>query len=225
LLFSEDRDARKEGLQQCEMWSHRGKVPSAVDATVVVLAAQLQDVAGAESGMQQDPLQLRMAYSMALTRFVNGVVDMQQKGKFAASISTLAASVELPRIFVDLRQDATHGALPALSVLRFAAQRALTWIQERYWQKQADVLHTGEATVTAGLSNYATLISQQVTMPRTNESTIHPAGLTLPGNDTVFAAGGRPRSPAKQTRRVPEKADFCVFYRWDKDCAGTSLTP
>ena len=43
LLFSEDREDREEGLQRCEMWTHRGKVPSAVEATVVVLAAQLED--------------------------------------------------------------------------------------------------------------------------------------------------------------------------------------
>ena len=139
------------------MWTHRGKVPSAVEATVVVLAAQLEDQRLSISSAGHDPLQLRMAYSMALTRFVNGVVDMQQRGKFAASISTLAAAVELPRFFVDLRQDATHGSLPAISVLRFAAQRALTWIRGRYWQKQADQLQAAEDTVRHGLTQYAAL--------------------------------------------------------------------
>ena len=81
LLFSEDREDREEGLQRCEMWTHRGKVPSAVEATVVVLAAQLEDQRLSISSAGHDPLQLRMAYSMALTRFVNGVVDMQQRGR------------------------------------------------------------------------------------------------------------------------------------------------
>ena len=142
LLFAEDMESRIEGIRRCEMWAHRGRLPAAIEATLVVLTAETQDRHG-----HTEPLQLRMAYSMALTRFVNHVVDMSQRGKYASSISTLAANVELPRLFVDLRQDATHGILPALSVLRMASQRALVWIRSRYWARQVSLLEASASKV------------------------------------------------------------------------------
>ena len=48
---------------------------------------------------------LRLAYSMALVRFVNGVVDSGQKGQVASSVATLARTYGLPRMLVNASPD------------------------------------------------------------------------------------------------------------------------
>lgn len=46
----------------------------------------------------------------------------------------VAKSVGLPATFVELRHQATHEQLPSLTRLRSAAEKALDWIYEYYWQ-------------------------------------------------------------------------------------------
>jgi ribosomal biogenesis protein LAS1 len=48
-------------------------------------------------------------------------VDTLQKGAFALPITQIAEKLGLPRVFVDLRHEATHTQLPSLSILRDAA--------------------------------------------------------------------------------------------------------
>jgi ribosomal biogenesis protein LAS1 len=54
-------------------------------------------------------------------RFVNGVVDEDQRAEYAQNIYRLARRKNLPHSLVTLRHDATHGVLPSLVVLRNAA--------------------------------------------------------------------------------------------------------
>ena len=54
----------------------------------------------------------------------------------AVSVSKLAEQLNLPRLFVDIRHDATHGQLPALPMLQFAAKQALEWLHANYWREQ-----------------------------------------------------------------------------------------
>jgi hypothetical protein len=72
---------------------------------------------------------------MTLIRFVNGLVDIQQKGQYAISISSLAEKIGLPTFFVELRHDATHNQLPSLPVLLNSVQTALNWLEINYWNK------------------------------------------------------------------------------------------
>ena len=79
---------------------------------------------------------LRMQYSLAIVRMVNGIADSSQRGRVAASVASLAAGAGLPRALVDLRHEATHNELPSLAALRLAALHALTWLEESYWRRQ-----------------------------------------------------------------------------------------
>lgn len=82
--------------------------------------------------------------------FVNGLVDTGQKSSFAAPITHLAEKIGLPRVFVEMRHEATHNQLPTLSILRGARDQvslgvdsldqALRWLHANYWQKQLEVL-------------------------------------------------------------------------------------
>lgn len=49
-----------------------------------------------------------------------------------------SAAEGLPRILVDVRHEASHNELPSLALLRLAADAALTWLSQSYWQQQAD---------------------------------------------------------------------------------------
>lgn len=86
---------------------------------------------------------MRLAYSMALIRFVNGLVDPAQTGPFARSIAGIATQIGLPLWFVELRHAATHEDLPSLSVLRDAARKAMDWLYERYWLPQVQAMLGG----------------------------------------------------------------------------------
>ena len=87
-----------------------------------------------------NPASARLAYSMALIRFVNGLVDPAQTGPFARSIAGIANQIGLPLWFVELRHAATHEDLPSLSVLRDAARKAMDWLYERYWLPQLQAM-------------------------------------------------------------------------------------
>ncbi|KAI8991360.1 Las1-like-domain-containing protein [Mycotypha africana] len=79
--------------------------------------------------------ELRLAYAMAMVRFVNGLVDREQKGRFAKSVNTLARHLGLPSWFVDLRHASTHEHLPSLTVLRQGALQAVSWLHDHYWMR------------------------------------------------------------------------------------------
>eukprot|EP00854_Cymbomonas_tetramitiformis_P009966 gene9966-11800_t len=73
---------------------------------------------------------------MAIIRMVNQIVDPSQKGRYAASVQTLADTHGLPRVLVDLRHEATHKGLPSLLLLRHASSVALDWLRHNYWDAQ-----------------------------------------------------------------------------------------
>ena len=111
-----------------DLWRARGRVPLAVDATADLIRIRSQ---GSPSCYMQ-----RLTLSMALVRLVNGVSGALQKGVYAQSVASLAESVGLPRILVDLRHEATHNALPSVNTLSIAADQALGWLSDNYWSLQ-----------------------------------------------------------------------------------------
>ncbi|QDZ24328.1 ribosomal biogenesis protein LAS1 [Chloropicon primus] len=116
-------------------WRARGRVPMAVGVTADIVQIKLRSCGGDHSSHVN-----RLALSMTLTRLVNGVSGELQKGVYAKSVANLAESVGLPRILVDLRHEATHNALPSMSVLSIAAEQALVWLRDNYWRRQAGEL-------------------------------------------------------------------------------------
>lgn len=78
----------------------------------------------------------RLAYSMAIIRFVNGFIDSQQTKMYAQSVSLLADRIGIPRWIVDLRHEVSHDKISSLPVLREAAKYALNWCFKNYWEPQ-----------------------------------------------------------------------------------------
>eukprot|EP00124_Ichthyophonus_hoferi_P001625 Ihof_evm2s90 gene=Ihof_evmTU2s90 len=140
-LFHEEKEMRKKGIQRVSAWKARGKVPVAVDSTATLVDVMIQDcmLTGNESQSNDsyDNI-LRLTYTMALIRFVNGIVDSLQKGTYARSVQSLANQLNLPSWLVDLRHDGTHSSLPSLSVCRIACGEALWWLRDNYWERRAE---------------------------------------------------------------------------------------
>ncbi|SOV09021.1 uncharacterized protein UDID_03736 [Ustilago sp. UG-2017a] len=149
------KDAHK-ALSVVQMWINRSACPFAVETTAllvqsVILDEHMQRIAvsthhGAAStsslryALEQmgggAELGVRLNYSLALTRFVNSVVDSHQTGGFAHSIAAIAARIGLPLWFVEIRHAVTHEELPSISVCRQAAGAALAWLDRHFWVPQ-----------------------------------------------------------------------------------------
>jgi hypothetical protein len=158
LLYSECLEDVKLGVLQAKIWMDRGKVPTAIESTVNFLEVILMDtdninefmssrakdgedlnkedgkenIFEEESSFANDRI-LRLAYTSAIIRFVNELVDRVQKNLFATSITKLADQINLPRVFVDIRHDGTHDRLSSLELLRWASWEALDWLEDQYW--------------------------------------------------------------------------------------------
>ncbi|KAK6348955.1 rRNA-processing protein las1 [Orbilia blumenaviensis] len=131
LLYDQtaDNDGRPQALEIIRAWSSRGRLPHAIESTSHLTECLLNDTPN------QSELLIRMSYSTAICRFVNGLLDPAQKSHFAVSMYNLAQELGLPASFVDVRHAATHEALPPLGVLRTTCARGLDWLWANYWEK------------------------------------------------------------------------------------------
>ncbi|KAJ2310307.1 rRNA-processing protein las1 [Coemansia sp. RSA 2705] len=136
-LYSDDAGERRRGVAIVKAWRARGRVPVAVDAT-----ASLVDMLDADTSRAAGVTgtRLRHMYAMAMIRFVNSIVDLEQKGAYAQSMAALASRIGMPAWFVELRHACTHEQIPSLAVLRAACEQALGWLGDYYWKKQERVM-------------------------------------------------------------------------------------
>ncbi|KAJ2457917.1 rRNA-processing protein las1, partial [Coemansia sp. RSA 2322] len=138
-LYSPDLSERKRGVAIVKAWRVRGRLPVAIEAT-----ASLAEMCVADQehrhGVSNN--QLQHMYSMALIRFVNSIVDLEQKGVYAQSVAVLASRIGMPAWFVELRHAGTHEQIPSLATLRAACSQALLWLRDYYWSKQVRRLPT-----------------------------------------------------------------------------------
>lgn len=145
---------RHKALSVVQLWINRSACPFAVETTAllvqsVILDEHMQQIAASTASgavpslhyaLEQmggfAELGVRTNYSLALTRFVNSVVDSHQTGGFAQSIAAIAARIGLPLWFVEIRHAVTHEELPSIAVCRQAARSALAWLHRHFWIPQ-----------------------------------------------------------------------------------------
>eukprot|EP00741_Cyanophora_paradoxa_P005924 tig00000949_g5742.t1 len=223
-LFSNRNDLQHSALKRIAAWMARGKVPIAVEATAILLEAVLADPQRASAHAPalevdaHDDMRLRLMYSMAVLRMVNGIVDPAQKGRTAASVGDLAAGLNLPRFFVDLRHEATHKALPALPALRVAAARALDWLREAYWEAQEARLREGPRAFRQLLASYA----EKQAAALDEEAEAVPPGL---GPGEKREAKERMRRAKKEKRRLAGRALRALLRAVSPDDLKGQLVP
>ena len=138
---------RRSACRIIRLWSSRGKLPIAVELTRNIIEAELLDAdlssLADEHSRYEDANQiLNLAYGLAISRFVNLMTDVVQKGAVAVSMDTLANSVDIPSWIVQIRHNAIHGAsFPSVDLMRKAAVYLLNdLIIPKYWNAQHDLL-------------------------------------------------------------------------------------
>lgn len=181
--FSEDHDNRYRAVQRVKAISSRGRVPHAIESTALLTSICIKDpcmgISKATQLIQDDANVLQLSYSMALTRFVNGLLDPLQQSNYAIPLHQLAKSIQVPSFFVELRHMATHERLPSLNILQMACKDALNWLYDNYWNKiedqdDSDLGDSGdeETSDELTLANVRNFINQQVKSQKTPISDI-----------------------------------------------------
>ena len=138
---------RIEAVEIITMWRSRGKVPHAVESCGQLTEVQINDFNGQVTNNNIDSSpdiamiyrsenELRLQYSLAIIRTVNGLVDQSQNGFYADSVLNLSEQLGIPGWIVEIRHEATHNQLPSLVILRSACQYLLDWIESNYWKPQ-----------------------------------------------------------------------------------------
>ncbi|CAG8571201.1 4557_t:CDS:2, partial [Diversispora eburnea] len=137
-LYSDSPELRELGVKRVKAWSSRGKIPQSIVFTAAFVEASLRDEFSFGK-IKVSNYELRLLYSMAFIRFVNGMIDPNQ-GKYAKSVASIAHKLDMPSWFVDLRHAGTHEHLPSLQVLRKGCQQALKWLEDKYWTAEKPVI-------------------------------------------------------------------------------------
>lgn len=166
-LSSHEMSRLRRAVNVMNAWSSRARVPISVEATLNIVSVLMEDpgwdpVRRVEPPALQVSL-LRLGYGHAISRFVNVLLDLAQKGSVASSMDTLAANIDLPSWIVQIRHSTSHGSTsPCLSVLRVTARKLLyEFIIPRYWKNQRLVIEQTQ-TEKLTLSSTNTLLSRDV---------------------------------------------------------------
>lgn len=132
---------RKEAHNLLLIWKARcPSLPSGIESTLTLLEVLIQDENNNSSlpTMRSDHL-LRLAYSSAIMRFVNHMLDTETaKG---SSLYQAARSLGVPDWIIDLRHDTAHSNnLPSIELLREASHIGLDWLEKSYWLKYKECI-------------------------------------------------------------------------------------
>lgn len=147
-LFSNSPDSIAFALDRIAAWRSRGCLPVTVEVTASIIKIQLKDPIlrpDLSNDVSEDEEILAMLYSMAVMRLVNGLIEKTRR-RTEVSISEAAAHINMPRMLIDIRHEASHRELPSLRLLRQASIEALNWLKFYYWdpQKMAIPFQGGE---------------------------------------------------------------------------------
>ncbi|PVV03400.1 hypothetical protein BB560_002117 [Smittium megazygosporum] len=144
LYYDSDNEAhtfanRRRGLEILKLWCCRSNVPTTIQVTAQLLEAWLYD--HENKSKLSSLMEKRLMYAMSLIRFVNLLVDTEQKGQYASSIISLAEKLGIPVWLVELRHAAAHEKLPGIELLRLSIKNALEYLYENYWSLQLQNLY------------------------------------------------------------------------------------
>ncbi|KAK7530922.1 Las1-like-domain-containing protein [Phyllosticta citribraziliensis] len=123
-------DRRRSAVDTVAAWKRRMPLPHAIESTASLVDATLHD-----ESRDASALAVRNAYCAAFNRFVTGFCDTVQTSFKKMSMYDMAAELDMPTSFVELRHEATHEDLPSLRRLQMATEQALEWLWLHYWAK------------------------------------------------------------------------------------------
>lgn len=136
-LYS-DKSNKGAVLKQLLIWKARSpSLPSGIESTLTLLQVYIQHQ-NSSSDMTSEQI-LRLAYSSAIMRFVNHMLDTETaKG---SSLYRAANNLGVPDWIIDLRHETAHSnKLPSLQLLSDATVIGLEWLRKNYWEKHKSFL-------------------------------------------------------------------------------------
>jgi ribosomal biogenesis protein LAS1 len=134
-VVSDGSMSNLEALESVAVWRSRSsseRLPHAIEATAALAQVIWFDSMSSSSSCSLSLL--RLSYSSAIVRCINGFADVLQQQRFTAgSVSMLCGQLGIPSWLVDIRHEASHNSLPSLEVLRLAATTLMDFLQKEYW--------------------------------------------------------------------------------------------
>ncbi len=119
-------------------WRARGSIPHAIESTALLVELLLKSESDAQrNASQRSDSERRLSLATAIMRFVNGVVDEEQRSQYANAVGALGRKLGIAPILVEIRHSVAHERLPPLPALQHAAKLALEWLDEHYWKLQS----------------------------------------------------------------------------------------
>lgn len=127
-------ETKQEALKQLLVWKARcPSLPSGVQSTLTLLEVHIHDAKLYENAINDHSV-LRLAYSSAIMRFVNHMLDTETAR--GSSLYQAAKNLGVPDWIIDMRHDTAHSNnLPSIEILRDACSISLNWLQKFYWEK------------------------------------------------------------------------------------------
>ncbi|KAK4685678.1 ribosomal biogenesis protein LAS1, partial [Tremellales sp. Uapishka_1] len=123
---SASAESLQSGLSRMSIYISSPSCPAFLHLLYSMLVASLLPYPPTSASEAQTS---RLTYSMAIVRFVNGMVDPLQTGPYARPISHLASQLGLPPSLIALRHRATHEDLPPIELLHNAIHDAIGYLQ------------------------------------------------------------------------------------------------
>lgn len=135
-IFSAGDEPKRAAITRISLWELKSpRVPVSVSCMKLLLEAFLADP-------HRHPGELQMLYGMAIVRFVNSHVDLQQQKHYAESIAVAAGELGIPCEIVNCRHRLAHNDMPSLELLRHTAKLCWDYLEARYWRPQAELIQS-----------------------------------------------------------------------------------
>ena len=125
------------------------------------------------NGSSVSVAELRLAYSAAIVRCINGFADsLQQQRAMAASVANLCGQLGIPSWLVDTRHESSHNALPNLEVLRLSASTLLEFMRSEYWIPRCTEWNNSdnETPATSTILNRKILTTGEIETPNVEQN-------------------------------------------------------
>lgn len=126
-LSQEHHTSIIKAISQVHLYSSRARIPHTLQSTAHLFAVLL--IMNDDSSSDTS----RLSASMALIRFVNGLLDPGQQSQYAIPLQVLAKKISLPSVFVEFRHAATHEGMPSFEMCERCTLGALEWLYSHYW--------------------------------------------------------------------------------------------
>ncbi|KAI4386215.1 hypothetical protein MLD38_004166 [Melastoma candidum] len=137
-LFSSSPESVACALDRISAWKSRGCLPVAIEATAAIFVARQKDPFFRKDKPPEvfcDSEEILVSlYAMSIQRLVNGTIEKTRKRD--KSMADAAEAINIPRMLIDIRHEASHREFPSLPVLRDASIVAIEWLKQFYWEPQ-----------------------------------------------------------------------------------------